>query len=225
MDGSDTVAALRSAFDVLAPIAPPARLAIVLRRAVRSLLKKETVPDEVSKHSGSVPTSPRPRRKRDASQPSLEAWRPIRDQALAELTRSGMSRRQLAHELKIPAQTLRPALLPHARPLGPANTARIRRWLDHRPAPVATDGGVAPQHNGDATTSDTPTKSTSLPPYRLTAGQRELLAGFRSLDERTLRKSAGVALETVDAAIAGGRDLAPEIIAKLALFLEQQPGV
>jgi hypothetical protein len=31
-----------------------------------------------------------------------------------------------------------------------------------------------------------------------------------------------VAIETADAAIAGGRDLAPEIVAKLALFLEQQ---
>ena len=41
MDGGDTVAALRSAFDALAPIAPPARLATVLRRAVLGLLDEE----------------------------------------------------------------------------------------------------------------------------------------------------------------------------------------
>ena len=126
-----------------------------------------------------------------------------------------MTRRELARELKIAPGTLKPALLPSGRAPGAANLAKLRRWLERRPIPVPPpDGGAAPSHNGDATS---PTSS-----YRLTVAQREKLAGYRELDERTLRKSAGVAIETVDAAIAGGRDLAPEIITKLSLFLEQQ---
>jgi hypothetical protein len=61
-----------------------------------------------------------------------------------------------------------------------------------------------------------------LPAYRLTSTQREKLAGYRQLDEHSLRRQAGVTIETVDAAIAGGRDLAPEIVGRLVGFLEQQ---
>jgi hypothetical protein len=232
MDGGDTVAALRSAFEALTPIAPPARLATVLRHAVLSLLEEETVLEacpvlrhgEVPKHSGSVLTSLR--RRRHASQPGLEAWIPLRDRVLAELASSGTSRRELASQLGISLSTLKSVLLPHCRAPGAANLAKLRRWLESRP-PAAPQGKSAePKTNGVGTAeSEASPGVTALPAHRLTVSQREKLAGYRELDERAMRKAAGVTLEMVDAAIAGGRDLAPEIVGRLVGFLERQlPG-
>jgi hypothetical protein len=139
-------------------------------------------------------------------------------------------------------------LLPHCRPPGAANLAKLRRWLEHRPAPVHTGSSArAATHNGDgtqqaqlltkarqtepdATTTDTgqgtPAPSegspTALPAYKLTAAQREKLAGYRELDERGMRKAAGVTTEVIDQAVAG-RTLAPELVGRLVKFLEQQP--
>jgi hypothetical protein len=146
----------------------------------------------------------------------------LRDRVLAELAARGISRRQLAQELKIGHATLKPTLLPRCRAPSKTNRAKFKRWLERRPPQVPTNGNAAPQHNEDATITDTPTKLATLPAYRLSVAQREKLAGDRELDERTLRKSAGVTLRTVDAAIAGGRDLAPEIVGRLVGFLEQQ---
>jgi hypothetical protein len=67
-----------------------------------------------------------------------------------------------------------------------------------------------------------PTKLTSPTSYRLTATQRERLAGFAELDPRDLRRRAGVSEDIVTAAVAG-RELEPTILARLATFLERQP--
>jgi hypothetical protein len=218
MDGDPMASALMSAFSTIVGVAPSDRVIPVLRHALIELLD----PSEQPIIPATIGAPPSPRRNRYASQSGLEAWIPLRDRVLAELARTGTSRRELAKQLGIAPGTLKPALLPRCRAPSKTNRAKFKRWLERRPAPVATDGSAAPQHNGHATTTDMPTKPMSPTAYRLTVVQREKIAGYRELDERSLGKSAGVALETVDAAIAGGRDLAPEIIAKLAGFHEQQ---
>jgi hypothetical protein len=174
----------------------------------------------------------------------------VRDRVLAELAASGTSRRELANQLGIALSTLKSVLLPHCRAPGAANLAKLRRWLERRPAPAAPSGSAAPQHNGDgtqqvllakarqtgpdATTTDTgqgkslhaaseaPDLIRGIPtPTKLTVAQREKLAGYRQLDERTMRKAAGVTAEVVADAVAG-RSLAPELVGRLVGFLEQQ---
>jgi hypothetical protein len=215
----DETTVLLSALSSVAPFAPPERVARTLRDALIALLEvpaisATTTPLRGEKRSG---------RERYAGQPGLEGWLPVRDKIRTELVVRGLNRRELAAELKLAPSTVEAALLPRCRVPNKANGARFRKWLEHRPVAVAPstsaqeDRGAASQPNGEATET-----STKLPAYRLTTEQRERLAGYRELDERAMRKAAGVTLETVDAAIAGGRDLAPAIVAKLALFLEQQ---
>jgi hypothetical protein len=60
-----------------------------------------------------------------------------------------------------------------------------------------------------------------LPAHRLTAAQREQLAGYAELDQRVVRKKIGVAPDVISAAIAG-EDLAPELVGRLTAFLDQQ---
>ena len=214
MDGDPMAGALLTALNALIEVAPPGRIVPVLRHALVELLDDPPIPTTIGER-------PRPSRQRGVSQPGLETWIPLRDRVLAELAARGMSRRQLAKELRIAPGTVKSMLLLRCRAHGPANNARIRKWLERRPTPVPSKGDAASQHNGDATTSDTPTKPTALPPYRLTTTQREKLAGCRELDERAVRKAAGVTAEVVAEAVAG-RSLAPELVGRLVGFLEQQ---
>jgi hypothetical protein len=115
----------------------------------------------------------------------------------------------LAGELGISLSGLKAGLAPRCRIPGEAHRAKLAAWLDRE----AKSNGASEPAPG----------ASGLSANRLSVVQREKLAGYRELDERAMRKAAGVTLEMVDAAIAGGRDLAPEIIAKLAGFLEQQP--
>lgn len=212
----DEAAVLLSAVSGLVPFAPPEQAIRTLRHALIELLEPgQGTPDA----PGVAPPAtiavlredlrgPRPSRDRYTGQPGLAAWLPVRNRVLGSLTASGMSRQELASELGIGLTTLKAGLMRRCRVPGEGNRAKIESWLER----AAKSNGASEPAPG----------ASAPPPYRLTAAQREKLAGYRQLDERSLRKSAGVTLETVDAAIAGGRDLAPEIVAKLALFLDQQ---
>jgi transcriptional regulator with XRE-family HTH domain len=213
---SEETAVLLSAVSGLAPFAPAERVVRALRRALVELLAASEAPAAIApprpfdKGSGD-PRSPRPNRDRYTNQPSLELWLPLRDRVLAELAASGMSRRELAGKLGISLSGLKAGLAPRCRIPGEAHRAKLAAWLERE----AKSNGASEPAPG----------ASGLPAYRLSTEQRERLAGYRQLDERATRKMLGMTQETVEAAIAGGRDLAPEIVAKLATFLErQQPG-
>ena len=91
---------------------------------------------------------------------------------------------------------------------------RLQGWLE------AAEVRQRPP-NGHALAAEEADPPPSGPAYKLTAAQREQLAGYRQLDERTARKQAGVTLEVIDAAVAG-HSLAPEIVGRLVDFLAQQ---
>ena len=190
MDGDPMAGALLTAFNALIEVAPPGRIVPVLRHALVELLDDPPIPTTIGER-------PRPSRQRGVSQPGLETWIPLRDRVLAELAARGMSRRQLAKELRIAPGTVKSMLLPRCRAHGPANNARIRKWLERRPTPVPSKGDAASQHNGDATTSDTPTKPTALPPYRCRF--RPFADSDRTAGVDPTRPFAGVALSSKSA--------------------------
>jgi transcriptional regulator with XRE-family HTH domain len=120
------------------------------------------------------------------------------------LAARGLSRRQLADELGIAHTTLRPSFLPSGRAPSQANMGKIRKWLE-----------AAEQETATASPAPSPT-------YRLNTEQREPLAGYRELDERTVRKTVGVSADLLGEAVAG-ESLDPKIISRLVNFLKQQP--
>jgi hypothetical protein len=218
----DETAVLLSAVSSLAPFVAPDRVNRTLRCALVALLETEAVPEPVREARPSRPARKHRDRNRDRGSGNLEAWAPLRARVLAELAARGMSRRELGAAVKIAHGTLKPVLLPHGRAPGAANIAKLRRWLarqkaDEPRAPPAESAACVPEGGSNGLKRDGP-----LPPYKLTAAQRERLAGYRELDERTVRKAAGVTAEVVDEAVAG-KSLAPEIIGRLVGFLEQQP--
>jgi hypothetical protein len=181
MDG-DEAAVLLSAVSSLAPFAPPDRVVRTLRRALIELLEP-SVPPAIPATTGERPKPSRERSRRYASQPGLESWLPLRDRVLAELAARAMRRRELARQLGIALSTLKSVLLPRCRVPSKTNRAKFERWLERPPAVVAVappEGKSAePKTNGIA----------ALPAYKLSAAQREKLAGYSELDERAMRAS------------------------------------
>jgi len=203
MNGIETVTALRSAFDALSGVATPDQVAPVLRQALLTLLTAE----ELASGQKSATSS---KKNRSRWTGDLETWAPVRDKIRAALNTRGISRRELAVELEISHATLRPSLLPHGRARSRANIERLQRWLKATEVRIVTERHLA--ERGHA--------SPPPPAYRLTIAQREQLAGYRQLDEQTVRHQAGVTLEVIDAAVAG-HSLAPEIVDRLVNFLVQ----
>jgi hypothetical protein len=205
MNGIETVTALRSAFDALSGVATPDQVAPVLRQALLTLLTAQ------EPASGQKSATLKPSKKnRSRWTGDLETWAPVRDKIRAVLNTRGISRRELATKLEISHATLRPSLLPQGRAPSRANIARLQRWLTAMEVRIVTER--RPAEKGHA--------PPPPPAYRLTTAQREQLAGYRQLDEQTVRHQAGVTLEVIDAAVAG-HSLAPEIVDRLVNFLAQ----
>jgi hypothetical protein len=201
VSGDPMTGALLVAFNALIEVTTPDRIVPVLRHAVTTLLA------EGPASAGTTPKTLTKSRRPWVG--DLETWAPMRKRILAVLAARGISRRGLGVELKIPYNTLRPSLLPHGHAPSRANIERLQRWLE------ATES----HPNGHAVVAEEAV-APRCSAYRLTAAQREQLAGYRQLDEQTTRRQTGVTIETIDQAIAG-RSLAPEIISRLAAFLAQ----
>jgi hypothetical protein len=77
---------------------------------------------------------------------------------------------------------------------------KIRKWLE-----------AAEQEKATASPSPSPV-------YRLNTEQREQLAGYVELDERSVRKNIGVVPDIISAAVAG-ESLTPALIGRLVGFL------
>ena len=210
MDGGDpaVASALATAFTTILAVASPDRVVRVLRPALVALLEENT--DLAKTETTDQP--PAPRRRRNHGLGDVETWRPLRSRLLAEIAEHGLSRRELAAEVGIRHQTLRGSLLPRGRAPSQANLMKIRTWLEDKQPENAAPAAAPPE-----------LLSKGSPAYQLSMEQRERLAGHVELNERAVRKTIGVTHDVVSAAVAG-ESLAPELISRLAAFLEQQPG-
>jgi hypothetical protein len=105
-----------------------------------------------------------------------------RERVLTVLGARGLNRRQLADQVGILHNTLGSSLLPQGRAPSQANMAKIRKWLEAT-EPEKAESSSSPSPSAPARSS---------PIYRLTAAQREKLAGYVELDQHALRKTVGV---------------------------------
>jgi transcriptional regulator with XRE-family HTH domain len=195
--------ALRVAFDALLALADPPRQAAVLRAGLKMLVLEAAAP-----RFHHAPPSPR-------QQPELPntgaTWPEFRSRLRAMMARDKVSSASLAQAIGISHPTAQRILAPSSGPPGAKVLTALEAWLNTCDTPPASaNGHVAP------TTSNG--NGASAPRHKLTVEEQQRLAGYLSLDEKTLRGELGLTAELLSRAVAG-QAMPVEVIERLAAFL------
>jgi hypothetical protein len=119
----------------------------------------------------------------------------------------------LAEQTELARSSLEHCLAPKGNPPGRLLAERLERWLAETTTPRDDD---PPEPRPAAVLANGHALHT--PPGRLSIAQRERLAGYAQLDERTMRRELQMTPDLFNAALAG-REVVGEALERITNFL------